>query len=308
MSATTSDRHGSGNERADRRAALAETYGKDGEFAAAADLMRQALEIAPGWALGHVRRAHFLAEAGETTGAAAALRKALALHPDDRYGASLILARLGEGPVPDAPPPAFVETLFDDYAPRFDAALRDRLAYVVPELLMEDLLAEAGLDRRFRSALDLGCGTGLMGVGLRQLTARLDGVDLSAAMLAQARGKRLYDDLDQHDLTSGAALPGGSRDLVTAADVFLYLGDLTPVLHRIAASCEPGALLAFSVEAGPDDEAFVLRPSLRYAHGLAPLLSALDASGFDVRSQRRAVIRQDRGEAVEGHILIAALG
>ena len=93
---------------------------------------------------------------------------------------------LGEKSVPDTLPPAYVARLFDDYAWRFDKHLIKNLGYRAPALIAEALSGVAS-DRRFASALDLGCGTGLMGEALRDRTDHLTGVDLSQAMIAKAR-------------------------------------------------------------------------------------------------------------------------
>lgn len=310
MPPSPNHRHGSGDAIADARAAYAESYASAGDFSAAAEVMRQALERARDWPLGLVRLAHFLEEGGAVAEAAEALRAVLALDPADRYGASLILARLGKAPVPAAPPSAFVETLFDDYAPRFEAALQGRLAYRVPEELAALIASESGEDP-FGAVLDLGCGTGLLGALLRARATRLEGLDLSAAMLAEAEGKRIYDRLERHDLGDPAPLPGAPFDLVTASDVLNYVGDLSGVVERTAAALSPGGLFAFSVEAAGDDDAngvaFVLRPSLRYAHALLPLTRLLEAARFTVLASRAVTLRQDRGEAVAGTLVIAAL-
>ena len=75
-------------------------------------------------------------------------------------------------------PQAYVARLFDDYAPRFDAHLIESLAYRAPALIA-DALDSAAPGRRFAHALDIGCGTGLMGQAVRGRVDHLTGVDLS---------------------------------------------------------------------------------------------------------------------------------
>ena len=100
-------------------------------------------------------------------------------------------------------PSAYVRTLFDQYAPRFDAALTEGLGYRGPAVLRDAIAAACTAARRplqFDAALDLGCGTGLAGAALRPLVERLTGVDLSERMVALAREKKLYDRLETGDL------------------------------------------------------------------------------------------------------------
>jgi predicted TPR repeat methyltransferase len=79
----------SGDLLADRRADYAEMLFASGDHAAAADLMLQAMEIAPDWALGWFRLGEFHEAAGQGGQAIAAWRMTLKLDPDDQAGAGL---------------------------------------------------------------------------------------------------------------------------------------------------------------------------------------------------------------------------
>src|SRR3954468_10528358 len=125
----------SGDLLADRRHDYAEMLFASGDRAAAAELMLGALELAPEWALGWFRMGEMHEAAGAIDQAAEAWRMARKLDPDDRAGAALKLELIGRAPVSDAPPGAFVEALFDQYAQVFDNALVDKLEYRVPQLL-----------------------------------------------------------------------------------------------------------------------------------------------------------------------------
>src|SRR5690606_11360148 len=58
--------------------------------------------------------------------------------------ATLRLGLIGEATDLATPPSAFVETLFDQYADTFDAALVEKLAYRVPALLSEAIHMQGG--------------------------------------------------------------------------------------------------------------------------------------------------------------------
>jgi predicted TPR repeat methyltransferase len=198
----------SGDLIADRRYALARDLQRRGDIAAAADLLGQALERAENFcaawfALGEVRQ-----RLGDSAGAVEAFRRALALDPDDAQGASLRLARLEARTAPM--PQAYVRTLFDQYAPRYDRALVEELSYRAPHLLRDAVeRAQAGRGRplRFRRMLDLGCGTGLAGERFADCCETMIGVDLSPAMIERARDKNLYSDLIVADLVEALARP-----------------------------------------------------------------------------------------------------
>ena len=292
----------SGDILADRRADYAEMLFGNGEAAAAAELMMGAMELAPGWALGWFRLGEFHEAAGAVAQAIEAWRMTLRLDPDDRAGAALKLSLAGATRAPEAPPSAFVEALFDQYAPTFDTSLVDKLGYRVPDLMLGAIRVQG--DRRFGAALDLGCGTGLMGERLRPLVETLSGCDISAEMLKKAQAKGVYDRLIKTDLQA-PALPLDRVDLVTAADVFMYVGKLDQTFDAIADALEAGGLFAFSVEAHDGEEDYVLRASRRYAHSEGYIDGLLDARGLTLLSLSREVIRQDRHEPVEGLIVVA---
>ncbi|KQT55132.1 MULTISPECIES: class I SAM-dependent DNA methyltransferase [unclassified Aureimonas] len=298
-------RHLSGDPLADRRADYAKGLAADGDGAAAADLMRQALDLAPAWTAGWTTLGTYLLDAGQADEAASAFERALGLDPADGTGAALRLAAMGRTPAPATAPPAFVKSLFDQYAGRFESALVDGLAYRAPDRLMEAILSVAGPAPRFAAALDLGCGTGLMGTRLRPHAERLDGLDLSPEMLARARAKGIYDRLEEADIL---ALDRDSHryDLVAAADVLNYIGDLRPVIATIASILSPADLFAFTLEASDGPEPYRLGEALRYAHHAPAVETMLAEAGLALRGRTEVVLRQDRGAPVAGHVIVAA--
>lgn len=286
----------SGDLLADRRADYAEAM-LPADPIAASELYAQALELAPGWAAGWFRLGEIRAEAG-LDGAGEAFARAMEADPQDRLGASLHLDLLRDRSLADTMPPAFVETLFDQYAPGFEAALVGRLGYQAPALLARGLTAPYG------RVLDLGCGTGLMGQELRGGATWLEGWDISAEMLREADGKAIYDRLDKRDLTA-LPLSAPHWDLITAADVFAYLGALEQILGWVAGALTDGGRLAFTVELHDGAEAYVLQESRRYAHAPGHLADLLIAAGFEARMEP-AVLRQDRGAPIHG-LLVQAI-
>ncbi|WP_375173416.1 class I SAM-dependent DNA methyltransferase [Pseudooceanicola sp.] len=285
----------SGDLIADRRAAYAEALLPD-DPRAAADLFRQALDLAPYWVAGWFRLGEILTGA-DAEAAAEAFAMAVSLDPEDRLGAALMVDTLRARSLADSMPPAFVETLFDQYAAGFDAALMDRLDYRAPQLL------RAGLSGRFDRVLDLGCGTGLMGAELRGTAGYLEGWDISGEMLREAAAKGLYDRLEKRDLSALAPAPAG-WDLIAAADVFAYLGALERITGWVAGALAPGGRFAFTVERHDGPEAYVLRESRRYAHSEQALAELLETAGFVVWMTRDR-LRMDRGTAIEGLVVQA---
>jgi predicted TPR repeat methyltransferase len=298
----------SGDLRADRRYEYARAAFDEGDHAAAADLARQVLELAPDFAAAHALLGRSLAALGEAEAAVEPLERALALEPEDALGVRLDLARLGRVPAGAAITQGYVRALFDDYAPTFERHLVKNLCYRGPNLLA-DALRRAASRRfrafRFRRALDLGCGTGLMGEALAGLCEILEGVDLSPRMLAKAAKIRAYGRLHEAELGAFlAACPESSADLVVSADVFVYVADLAPIFRESCRVLARDGFLAFTVQAH-EGEGVVLGEDARYAHGEPYLRAELDAAGFDIVLFEDVSTRMDRGEPVPGYLVVA---
>lgn len=295
----------SGDLIADRRYAHAMDLAEAGEPAAARDLVAQALELAPRWPEGWMALAHLREALGDVDGCAAALETVRELDPEDRLGAVLHLARLKRAVAPSQPPAAYVRDLFDAYAPDFEAALVERLDYRLPPIIGETIETVAP-GRSFRHALDLGCGTGLMGQVIKPRVRTLEGVDLSPRMVKLAASKHVYDALRVSDaLTDLVDRQAADLDLVLAADVFCYLGDLRPLLSAVAAKTKPGAIIAFSVEGSQEGGRFSLKDSLRYGHSSASVARDLAKTGWHLLLERPVVVRTDAGKPVDGMIFVA---
>ncbi|WP_127105922.1 methyltransferase domain-containing protein [Pararhodobacter zhoushanensis] len=280
----------------DRRFAFAEGLAAEGDLAAAIELLTEALERVPDWAAGWFRLGEWHEGAGAQDAACAAWERALALDPADRLGAGIKRDLARRVPVIETLPSAFVETLFDQYAAKFDTALVEKLEYRAPDLL------QAALEgRHFARAMDLGCGTGLAGEAFRGAVGWLAGCDLSAAMLAQAQAKGVYDQLGKADLAELAL--GAQYDLILAADVFVYLGALERIVAWCAGSLTPEGVLAFTVEAG--EAPLTLRESRRFAHSRDYVEAVLAAAGFTAVQITDAVLRRDRGAAIHGFVVVA---
>ncbi len=297
----------SGDLLADRRYSYAEMLASNGDAMGAADLLSQALDLAPDWAAGWMRLGQHLEAAGAQPEAIKAYLQAATLDPDGGLGAQMRLAFLGVGDVQDDQQAAYVATLFDHYASDFEQALVQRLGYVVPDRLAEMLgaeLAEQGVAMLARGA-DLGCGTGLMGERVRGLLSHLEGVDLSRAMVEKTASKGIYDRVKQGGLEDYLKEFPDALDLISAADVLMYCGALAPVFKGVKKALRGGGYFVFSVERHHGEEDQVLRDSLRYAHGRAAVVRELEAADLKIVRIDETEIRRDRGAPVEGLLVLA---
>jgi predicted TPR repeat methyltransferase len=294
--------YSSGDPIADRRYAYAQSAAQDGEWRVAAEMLEQTLELAPDWAPAWLALGEARENLGESEGAAAAYRRALALDPTDALGAGPRLSRLTALPS-SALPAAYVRELFDGYAPLFERHLIEGLAYRGPSLLSAALDATAP-QRRFGVALDLGCGDGLMGAAIRRRVDRLIGVDLSPIMVRKARERDVYDAVEAGEVCAFLEdrIPG-ETDLALAADVLPYLGDLTRFFVAVSRALESGGLFAFTAEAS-EGQSYRLGDGLRFAHSRAYLARKADEVGLAPRWFEQASTRREKGCDAPGWVAL----
>ncbi len=256
------------------------------------------LAVDPGLAEMWSQRGSLLREMERLDEAAQSFEQAGKLGDDGDLN-GYFLAAVARGTPPAAAPPRYIEGLFDDYSGTFDEHLVGVLGYRAHVVIAENL---PGLGtRRFASALDLGCGTGLCGPLLQPHVDRLTGVDLAARMLEQARALGVYDLLVHAELVAWLGANRKSFDLVVATDVLIYLGDLEPLFAGVGKALAAGGLFCFSVElAGEDHDGFALQPSLRYTHSERYVRDLAARHGLAATRSLRAPLREDQHESVAG--------
>jgi predicted TPR repeat methyltransferase len=298
----------SGDLIADRRYDFARDLQLRGDLPAAADLLQQAVELAPDFVsawftLGEIRR-----ELGERDAAVAAFREARRADPQDRHGASLRLMQLGAEPLA-AMPPSYVQSLFDQYAPRFEAALLNDLRYRAPALLFKAVLAVCHAEKKpafFSRAIDLGCGTGLGAAAFARHVDRFIGIDLSPGMIEKARAGGHYAELEVADMAAGlAGRPDASADFLLAADAMVYVDDLAPVLSQAQRVLAPGGLIAFTTETHPG-EGVILGAGLRYAHSAEYVRAAVAGAGLTLAHIEQGSPRNEGSVPVPGLVVVAS--
>jgi predicted TPR repeat methyltransferase len=194
---------------------------------------------------------------------------------------------------------------FDRFAEKFDQTLVEDLGYRAPHYLREALVADGTLAKgRKLDILDLGCGTGLCGVEIKRWIRRLHGIDLSKAMLAKARRRKIYHSLKASEITAYLGKTAETYDLVVSSDVLIYFGDLSPVFAGAARVLRSGGRLAFSVEQATGTQP-VLTTSGRFAHGRSYLRKALSKAGFSVVSITPTILRKEYEVPVKGLVVVA---
>ena len=228
----------------------------------------------------------------------------LALGPDDAEAQYRHAIAWGE--TPQTQPSQVVTGIFDDYAQGFDLHLLRALQYRVPQRVAQILL-EKHPDRKF-NLLDLGCGTGLVGVYLGRIDGHIIGVDLSEKMIEQAARHGIYSRFHRVNVLDALReTPADHYEAITCTDVLVYVGDLTPVIPNALRILKAGGHFIFSCETAAEDEAdLVLRPSQRYAHKASAVERLCREAGFvDVQIEHLPTLRMENNQPLPGFIVTA---
>ncbi len=124
-------------------------------------------------------------------------------------------------------------------------------------------------------------------------------------MLEKAAEKKIYDRLEAVDILQDWEFPQ-KFDLIYSSDVFVYFGNLDPVIRSASSYLNYGGIIAFSVERLDDNSmGHRLFPSGRYAHSQAYIQDVLSRHGLHILEEAKADIRKESGNQVKG-LLFAA--
>lgn len=257
---------------------------------------RVALDLAPEHAQPYINLANVLDQQFRTAEALKvydqALQRGVEADLIDQYRAALL------GKSTQRAPDAWVKSTFDNFAPTFDDHLKE-LHYVVPAAIAEMLEERIRPGQR---VLDLGCGTGWLGLALTPKNLDMVGVDLSERMIALAR-ERGYRELHAMEMHAYlAACPPATFDVATAADVLIYVGRLDDLFDQVWRVLAPGGLFVFSIEESSAAE-FSLQNTGRYSHSRA-YLKRLAGFRFAMVDDRPGAIRLERGKPLHGRVCL----
>lgn len=118
------------------------------------------------------------------------------------------------------------QTLYDQWAGNYNTELINEYGYIAPFITV-DKLKDFHLDKDIE-IIDVGCGTGLVGVELHKLGySNIDGYDISQEMLKAAKKIKIYKSLKQVDLNLDSFNPNKTYDLLICVGSFGY-GALGP--------------------------------------------------------------------------------
>ena len=191
--------------------------------------------------------------------------------------------------------PTYVKHLFNNYALYYDSHLQRNLRYTIPAAIAKQLHCIQPLAHH--QTLDLGCGTGLTGIVLREASDYLIGVDISAKMLNQAKNKGIYDNLVESEIIEFLKQETRKYSLIVAGDVLPYLGDLEICFKEIKTRLNSGGLLIFTIEDGAEYP-YTLQPTARFTHHPNYIALLCQQVGFEIQEKGSSIGRYQDAEPV----------
>ena len=277
---------------------LGDTLHKLGQLDASVRSYEKAIAIKPDYAEAHNNLGNTLKRLGQLDAAVRSYKKALAIKPDYVVPQHMINALTGN--TSTKPPKEYVKNLFDDYAERFDDSLVKQLQYKLPFLIKELILKLDPPRNKFERVIDLGCGTGLTGKELRDISNNLTGIDISSNMVNKARELDVYDCLIEGDVVDILSSSKEKYDLFIALDVFIYIGELTKIFKTVRQCCNKNALFIFSIETQEED-GYSLLKSARYSHSEGYILKTA-SDGFKLIKSQEVNLRKQKESWIKGKI------
>lgn len=295
------------------RYSLGSVLSEQGKLDEAEASYKRVLKIWPNYADSYGNLGIILKKQGRLDDALTCFKQQLELTPENRIAQHYIASLTGTDT--ERVPIEYVESAFNSYADRFDTHLLQILKYEAPEKLVALITQHSTPPAEKWNALDLGCGTGLVGLAVAPFARQLVGVDLSAKMLEKARARNLYQRLEHLDLLE--MMRGeetSSYDVIIAADVFIYLGKLDEIISELKRLLCPDGFFAFSIEttgtssikeAGQSAQRdYQLENTGRFSHSPEYITKLAFANNFLALGMVATQIRMEHDRPINGYLAL----
>jgi len=223
------------------------------------------------------------------------LAQAHQINPDDAPCQFMLNALLGHQSKTGACT-EYARNLFDNYALYYDQHLQKILNYTLPNQIAR-ILHQLIQPCELNCTLDLGCGTGLSGVVLQEISKKLIGVDLSGKMLNQARSKNIYHELIESELVAFLHHTQNTYDLIVSADVLPYLGELETLFKALRPKLTNQGLFIFNIEIS-ETAPWQLQKSARFSHNPQYIHALAQQHQLTIVRQDHITSRQQSGKDV----------
>lgn len=285
---------------------LASCYREDHNWEQAEDIYVKVLQIDAYYLPALSNLAYTCQRLGKKEEALLLYHQVIALNPDHK-SAQHMISCLSETSITHTEID-YVRELFDNYSENFEDDLLKNLYYQVPALLKQELIEIKESSHIFEHVLDLGCGTGLVGIHFTDVCKNMTGVDIATKMVKKASEKGIYNKVVASDINLFFQNDTEQYDLFIAADVFSYIGGLEETFENITKAALPGALICFSVEQPTQKidhlDGYKLGETGRFMHSAEYIKNLCDHHELRLHKQSPAQFRQEASQWVQGWIFV----
>lgn len=234
---------------------------------------------------------------GRTAESVAALQHSLRLKPDSEETIFMLAYIDSRHLPPDKRPLTMPRHMaidyFDRMADSYDFQQRE-MGYVGHVVMDEALRSYVDVKQINLRLLDLGCGTGLLGYMMADVSGHITGVDFSRHMLDHAMRRKRRDGGDLYVRTILRdmreylhELDRASFDLVAASHVFNFVGDLEQVFVGVAKALKEDGIFAFQVEPYPADGFGMLPGKGRFSHSDSYIRRLSQDNGLEIVEHKK---------------------
>ena len=278
---------------------FANCYLQTGNILKATELLQQAIKLNPSKESLQHNLAILYLRSNNYNQAKYHFEITLHLNPNNQTAKHMLAALTKE--TTSQAPPEYIADLFDQYAGYYNKHLKETLQYKLPEKLRSIYTKYNNNSITVQNTLDLGCGTGLCGIYFRDATVNLIGVDLSKNMLHQARSLEAYDLLIQANIQKSNVFQDNYFDLIIAADIIPYIGELENLFLNIKTMLKNKFL--FNIEL-TENALFELQQTGRYAHSKNYIEQLAEKFNFKIIEGLPEIIRLQNNIPINGMIFL----
>ena len=277
---------------------LGNIFKKIGQNDAAIRCFEKVISINPNYAEAYYNLGSVYRKLEKFDDAIKCFEQTLSINPNHDEAKHLLNVLMGR--TSNTAPKKYVEKLFDDFADTFDDSLLNNLHYNLP-VQIKDLILKLNIkDTKFKNVIDLGCGTGLAGKNLREISTNLIGIDISKNMILKAEMLGIYDKLINGEIVEELDSLAEKFALFVALDVLIYVGDVESIFKAVRKRSHKEALFIFSVEIDCGD-GFSLLKTARYSHSEKYIME--QASGiFELVNFIDVRLRKEVNDWINGRV------
>ncbi len=196
----------------------------------------------------------------------------------------------------------YAQDLFDRYANHFEEHLLSSLKYQVPFIIKEKL--QSLNPSKKSKILDLGCGTGILGKTIIDQFPNIVGVDISSNMIQETRKKEIYTTLYTDDIHDFLLKNEEKFDLIVAADVFIYIGNIKTIFTGIKKCLSHNGYFIFTIELSSEINIkdFQLGKTGRFSHDIDYIETLCKDTNFEIVEKEEIILREENQIGQKGAI------